>query len=120
MLSALVEAKGNGEKIIAFNPLPEAGLMRFKNPQNVRGVLGKGTALADEFAQIRLGGDLALFQAIGNLLLSFEEDSPGTVLDQDFIEDSTDGFETYAKQLRDLDWAEVGAATGLAREQITR
>jgi molybdopterin-dependent oxidoreductase alpha subunit len=80
MLSALEEAKAHGAKIIAVNPLPEAGLMRFKNPQNVRGVVGKGTPLADEFAQIRLGGDLAFFQALGHLLLQWEEEAPGTIV----------------------------------------
>src|SRR5208283_4706183 len=33
MLLALQRAKRNGCKIVAINPLPEAGLMRFKNPQ---------------------------------------------------------------------------------------
>ncbi|GAB2987873.1 FdhF/YdeP family oxidoreductase [Amycolatopsis acidiphila] len=120
MLSALEEAKAGGAKVIAVNPLPEAGLMRFKNPQSPRGVVGKGTALADEFAQIRLGGDLALFQAIGHLLLSWEDAAPGTVLDHDFIDGSSHGFEDYAKHLREIDWAAVDEATGLAREQIVR
>ncbi|GHF61990.1 molybdopterin-dependent oxidoreductase alpha subunit [Amycolatopsis bartoniae] len=120
MLSALEEAKAGGAKVIAVNPLPEAGLLRFKNPQNPRGVLGKGTALADEFAQIRLGGDLALFQAVGHLLLSWEEAAPGTVLDHEFIEGSSHGFEDYAKHLREIDWAAMDAATGLSREQIVR
>jgi molybdopterin-dependent oxidoreductase alpha subunit len=120
MLSALEEAKAGGARIIAVNPLPEAGLMRFKNPQNPRGVVGKGTALADEFAQIRLGGDLALFQAIGHLLLSWEDAAPGTVVDHEFIEGSAHGFEDYAQNLRELDWAAIRQATGLAREQIVR
>ena len=37
MLSALEEAKGRGAKIIAINPLQEAGLVRFKNPQTSQG-----------------------------------------------------------------------------------
>ena len=64
MLSALEEAKRSGATIVAVNPLPEAGLLRFKNPQAPRGIVGRGTALADHFLQIRLDGDLALFQAI--------------------------------------------------------
>src|SRR5206468_3958188 len=36
MLSALEDAKRNGATIVAVNPLPEAGLMRYKNPQKVR------------------------------------------------------------------------------------
>ncbi|WP_414940587.1 FdhF/YdeP family oxidoreductase [Amycolatopsis sp. cmx-11-51] len=120
MLSALEEAKGNGAQIVAVNPLPEAGLMRFKNPQNVRGVIGRGTPLADEFAQIRLGGDLALFQAIGHLLLRWERETPGTIVDRAFVESSTEGFDAYANHLREIDWTEVAAATGLPREQIER
>ncbi|MET0295852.1 MAG: FdhF/YdeP family oxidoreductase [Microbacterium sp.] len=69
MLSALEKAKQRGATIIAVNPLPEAGLVRFENPQTVRGVAFGGTKLADEFVQIRLGGDQALFQAIGKHLL---------------------------------------------------
>ena len=46
-----------------MNPLPEAGLKRYKNPQKVKGVAGKGTEIADQFLQIRLGGDMALLQA---------------------------------------------------------
>ncbi|WP_394613148.1 FdhF/YdeP family oxidoreductase [Lentzea sp. JNUCC 0626] len=114
MLSALEDAKKNGAKIIAINPLPEAGLMRFKNPQNVAGVVGKGTALSDEFVQIKVGGDQALFQAIGHLLLQWDK------LDKTFIEAKTHGFEEYAESLRELDWDGVLTATGLTREQITK
>ncbi|MCZ9337312.1 hypothetical protein NGM37_05910, partial [Streptomyces sp. TRM76130] len=46
-LSALEAAKRNGARIIAVNPLPEAGLLRFKNPQKPRGVIGRGVQIAD-------------------------------------------------------------------------
>ncbi|MGW4214059.1 FdhF/YdeP family oxidoreductase [Lentzea sp. NPDC004789] len=114
MLSALEDAKKNGAKIIAVNPLPEAGLMRFKNPQNVAGVVGRGTALCDEFVQIRVGGDQALFQAIGHLLLQWDK------VDREFISAKTHGFDAYAEHLAELDWDAVLTATGLTREQITR
>ncbi|MEU4802726.1 FdhF/YdeP family oxidoreductase [Actinosynnema sp. NPDC023587] len=112
MLSALEEAKKTGAKIVAVNPLPEAGLLRFKNPQNVRGVVGAGTQLADEFLQIRLGGDQALFQAVGNLLLSWD------AADDAFVAGYTNGFAEYAEHVRDLDWDAVDTATGLPREQV--
>ena len=35
MLTALEEAKRRGASIVAINPLPEAGLIRFRNPQTV-------------------------------------------------------------------------------------
>ncbi|PPK69044.1 molybdopterin-dependent oxidoreductase alpha subunit [Actinokineospora auranticolor] len=120
MLSALEVAKRGGTRIVAVNPLPEAGLLRFKNPQNARGLVGKGTELADEFCQIRLGGDQALFQAIGHLLLRWEAEQPGTVVDRSFVESRTEGFEEYAASVRSVDWAEIGVATGLPQEQIER
>ena len=64
MLTALEEAKKNGAKIIAINPLKEAGLVRFKNPQNPKGMVGPGTGMADLHLPVRINGDLALFQAI--------------------------------------------------------
>ena len=118
MLSALETAKRNGAVIVSVNPLPEAGLMRFRNPQHVRGVLGSGTGLADDHLQVRLGGDLALFQAVGRLLLEMEAENPGTVVDADFVAEHTSGFEEYASHVRGVDWDEVLTATGLQRAQI--
>ena len=69
MLTALEEAKMAGASIVAVNPLPEAGLINFKNPQRVRGLIGKGTDLADQFLQIRLAGDMALLQAVSKRVL---------------------------------------------------
>ncbi len=112
MLSALELAKKNGAKIVSINPLREAGLGRFKNPQTPRGVVGRGTTLADLHLPIRVNGDLALFQAIGALLLKWD------AVDRDFIEQYTSGFEEYAAHVKDLDWDQVRTATGLSRDQI--
>ncbi|MGW1795684.1 FdhF/YdeP family oxidoreductase [Streptomyces sp. NPDC001984] len=120
MLSALEETKRNGGKVVAVNPLPEAGLLRFKHPQKARGVIGRGTQIADEFLQIRPGGDLALFQALNRLLLEAEDAAPGTVLDHGFIDASTTGFDEFARLARKTDWDDVLTATGLTREQIER
>ena len=119
MLSALERAKRNGATIIAVNPLPEAGLMRFENPQTVRGVAFGGSKLADEFVQIRLGGDQALFQAIGKHLLEAEE-RDGGVLDHAFIEDHTSGFDAYRQAMRDASWPELVVATGVPEKALRR
>ncbi|TDD32140.1 FdhF/YdeP family oxidoreductase [Actinomadura sp. KC06] len=115
MLSALERAKKEGARIVAVNPLPEAGLMRFKNPQRASGVTGRGTALADRFLQIRLNGDLALFQALNRMLL--ESDAPGAV-DREFLAAHTHGFAEFEKHVLGLDWDDVLEATGLTRAEI--
>ncbi|CAM5602157.1 FdhF/YdeP family oxidoreductase [Streptomyces fumanus] len=117
-LSALEQAKRNGARIIAVNPLPEAGLLRFKNPQKPRGVIGRGVQIADRFLHIKIGGDLALFQGLNRLLLEAEDARPGTVLDQDFIRSSTAGFEEFAQYARSVAWEDIVSATGLTREKI--
>jgi molybdopterin-dependent oxidoreductase alpha subunit len=118
MLSALEETKRNGGQIIAVNPLPEAGLIRFKNPQKVRGIIGRGTTIADQFLHIRPGGDLALFQAVNALLLQDEAAAPGTVLDRDFIDANTTGFAEFAEHVAQISWPEILMTTGLGRDEI--
>jgi molybdopterin-dependent oxidoreductase alpha subunit len=118
MLSALEEAKEAGASIVSVNPLVEAGLMRFKNPQKANGVLGKGTQLTDQYLQIRANGDLALFRMLNRLLLEAEDAAPGTVLDRAFIDEYTAGFDEFAADARTTEWDEVLTATGLPRAEI--
>ncbi|WP_329040890.1 FdhF/YdeP family oxidoreductase [Streptomyces sp. NBC_01422] len=117
-LSALEEAKLNGARVIAVNTLPEAGLLRFKNPQKARGLVGQGVEIADRFLHIRAGGDLALFQGLNRLLLEAEDERPGQVLDHDFIGANTSGFEEFSEHARQISWDDVITATGLTREEI--
>lgn len=114
MLSALEKAKQQGARIVTVNPLPEAGLERFKNPQNARGLAGSGTALTDLFLQIRLGGDQALFRALNRLLVEAD------AVDRPFIDEHTHGYEEFAAAARTTDWDEVLRATGLERAEIDR
>ncbi|CAM5305953.1 FdhF/YdeP family oxidoreductase [Streptomyces hirsutus] len=114
MLSALEKAKANGARIISVNPLPEAGLERFKNPQTPKG-LTTGAALTDLFLQIRLGGDQALFRILNKLIL----DTPGAV-DEDFVREHTHGYEDFAEAARAADWDATLTATGLTREDIEK
>ncbi|MBC7723195.1 MAG: FdhF/YdeP family oxidoreductase [Burkholderiaceae bacterium] len=118
MLTALEDAKKNGAKIVAVNPLPEAGLLRYKNPQTVKGIIGKGTNLADQFLQVRLGGDMALLQAVSKRVLAAEATNPGTVLDHAFLEEHAVGLEEFAAHMALVDDAEVLEATGLTTAEI--
>jgi molybdopterin-dependent oxidoreductase alpha subunit len=118
MLTALEAAKRNGASIVAVNPLPEAGLMRYKNPQKLRGIIGSGTPLADQFLQIRSGGDMALLQAVSKRVLDAEAAKPGTVLDHAFLDEFTLGLDALTEHLGHLDEANVLLATGLTSAEI--
>lgn len=118
MLTALEEAKEAGAQIVAVNPLPEAGLRRYKNPQKVKGVIGRGTQIADQFMQIRIGGDMALLQAVSKRVLDAEAMNPGTVLDHAFLQEHCQGLEELKTHLDRLDEGAVLEATGLGVEEI--
>ena len=122
MLTALERAKDRGARIVAINPLPEAGLQVFKNPQRARGIAGNGTRLADRFLQVRLTGDLALFQAVNRGLVERDEAARAAgappVLDHDFIAAHTDGLDTAAATWRALSWDDIIESTGLDRARI--
>ncbi|WP_120337570.1 FdhF/YdeP family oxidoreductase [Cryobacterium soli] len=118
MLTALEEAKENGAEIVAVNPMPEAGLKRYKNPQRVKGIIGHGTDMADQFVQVRLGGDMALLQAVSKRVLAAEAANPGTVLDHEFLREHCQGLEELTEHLNQVDEKAVLEATGLRAAEI--
>ena len=118
MLTALEKAKKKGAKIIAINPLHEAGLMAFKNPQTVKGFLGIGTQLADLYLQIKINGDMALLKAIEKLLYDAELESPGKVFDNEFIKNKTVGYKEFIDQLKAYNPDELAAECGVGLSEI--
>lgn len=125
MMSALERGKRNGAKLIAINPLPEAGLLNFKNPQDylhpteaVGTLLGKGTHLADLFVPVRIGGDVPLLKGVMKELLEEEDKRPGEVFDHTFIQENTEGFDDMVKDLRAEDWDKIVFESGIGRTQL--
>jgi molybdopterin-dependent oxidoreductase alpha subunit len=118
MLTALQAAKRKGCQIIHINPLPETGLNRFKHPQEVMGMLGSGTALADLFLQVRINGDVALLKGMMKEVLAEETRRPGQVLDQNFIRDKTAGFAEFARALGEVSLDEIVEQSGVTGESL--
>lgn len=129
MMSSLQEAKRNGGKIIAVNPLPEAGLMNFinPNPQHYPNPLefpvalagAKPTPLADLYLPIRIGGDMAFLKGVMKVLLEKEKHSPQPLFDYEFINGKTEGYQDFIANLETIEWKTIIEQSGLSREQIT-
>lgn len=98
MLSALEACKKNGGKIISINPLAEAGLIRFKDPQSVSGLI-TGTSLTDIHLQVKINQDVALLKLLMKKLAALDANGE-EVFDHDFINTYTNGYESF---LTDLD-----------------
>ncbi|HYV09377.1 MAG TPA: FdhF/YdeP family oxidoreductase [Pyrinomonadaceae bacterium] len=113
MLTSLERAKRRGCKLVHINPLPEVGMTRFKHPQDVLGLLGSGTILADLFLQVRINGDVALLKGITKAVLAHEN-----ALDRDFIAQHTTGFDEFVSALQVVSWSEIVEQSGVAREKL--
>jgi molybdopterin-dependent oxidoreductase alpha subunit len=118
MLTALQEAKRNGAKIVAVNPLPEAGLISFMNPQEPLGLLGRATPIADLFLQVRINGDVPLFKGILKALIEFEDREPGSAIAWDYVRANTAGVEALVDHARAASWDEIVRVSGIERSQI--
>lgn len=118
MLTALEKAKANGAKVIAINPIPEAGLMGFVNPKSPRQLFSGGISIADLFLQVQINGDVALLKALMCLLLEEEARTPGAVLDEDFISLHTEGFFELRAHLQSQNVDDLVAAAGVSRADL--
>ncbi len=128
MMSSLQKAKENGAKIISVNPLPEAGLMNFVNPNpdhyasylqfSVSILANKSTHLSDLYLPIRIGGDSAFLKGVLKILLEREKKNPTPVFDYDFINEKTEGFQDFVANLETIDFETIFEQCGLSRRQI--
>ncbi|NER11325.1 oxidoreductase alpha (molybdopterin) subunit [Muriicola jejuensis] len=117
MLSALEKCKAHGGKIVSINPLLESGLVNFRNPQSVKGMLGGGTQLADVHLPVMINQDIPLVKAIMKKLAALDKET-GDVFDHDFIRDYTDGYAELMEDLDRYDLAELIGQTGVGEEAI--
>jgi molybdopterin-dependent oxidoreductase alpha subunit len=124
MLATLEKAKKRGAKMISVNPLPEAGLLNFVNPNPEDSNLlafpfkllaGKGTQLSDLHLPIRINSDMAFLKGLSKILI---ED--GTMIDRKFIEEKTSGFDEFSESLKQVSWEDITEQCGLTLVQITQ
>ncbi|UYZ62344.1 FdhF/YdeP family oxidoreductase [Hymenobacter weizhouensis] len=125
MLTALQKAKRNGAKIISINPLYEAGLLAFKNPQDfmnplraLGALLGDGTPITDIYLQVRINSDQLVLRGLMKCLLEAEALNPGQVLDQEFIREYTTGYPELVETLNNTSWDDIEQTSGLTKAQI--
>ena len=114
MLITLQEAARRGCQIISINPLAETGLKRFRNPQEISGMLGKSTAIATHHVPVRINGDVALLKGIQKAILEI----PSARIDREFIDRYTDGFDAYRTDLEAEQWQAIVDGSGISQAQI--
>lgn len=116
MLATLERAARRGATIVSINPLAEVGLTRFKHPKDVLHLFGSGTKIAKHFVQVRLSGDLAFFKGVCKEIL--EEDARQPVINREFIEQKTHGFDEFRRAVACTSWDQIVEQSGISRGQI--
>ena len=120
MLHPLQEAAQRGVPIITFNPLRERGLERFTNPQNPLQMIAGGTRISSQYHRVRPGGDAAAIIGICKAVIEEDDAAIKTgiarIVDIDFIETHTSGFEEFAAFCREQRWEDLERASGLDRQ----
>ena len=110
----LMACRERGGEVIVINPAREAGLRRFAAPKKPKSLLFGGTEIASDWLQPRIGEDLALFKGLAKVLL--EEG----LIDQEFIDEHTQGFDALAEDLAATSWDEIAERCGIGRPEIER
>jgi molybdopterin-dependent oxidoreductase alpha subunit len=117
MLSALEKCKENGGSIISINPLEEAGLMNFRNPQSLKGLLGSGEQIADVHLAVNINQDIPLLKLILKKLVALDK-AGGNVFDHDFINKYTAGAEALLTNLDNYTDEELLELSGVTMESV--
>lgn len=122
MLGTLREVAKRGGTIVAINPLRERGLERFTSPQSPIEMLSlSSTELASTYYKVRVGGDAAMLKGVMKILLTLHEEAlsqgkPG-VIDEEFINQHTEGFDALKADLESTDWDHILKVSGMTREE---
>jgi molybdopterin-dependent oxidoreductase alpha subunit len=109
-LKYLHEAKRRGARVLVVNAYREPGMERYWIPSNLDSALF-GTRIADRFFMVKVGGDLAFFNAVAKLLIE------RGALAHEFLESATRGFEAYRDALAEQDLDALLALAGVTRAE---
>ena len=120
MLAELQKAHKRGAPIITFNPLRERALERFRSPQHVREMLtSTDTPISTQYHQLQIGGDVAALTGVCKHVLELHSTALAAgqppVLDLDFIDRHTHGFEDFAAFCHAQPWEALERKSGLTR-----
>jgi molybdopterin-dependent oxidoreductase alpha subunit len=124
MLHPLKEAVERGVKIVTFNPIRERGLEVFRDPQSPAEMLHlkQPTQISHQYLQVRAGGDIAAITGLIKHILAAEAKSWAEggrhVLDVDFLEQHTAGFEALKAHVEGMGWDAIEAESGLSRAEL--
>ena len=122
-LHPLTATKERGGKVVTFNPIREAGLVAFVDPQKPLDVLtGRETQISDLYYQLRTGSDTAVLAGLCKVVIEADDAARArgeeAIIDHAFIAEQTHGYAAFEAWARAIGWPEICAESGLSEEDI--
>lgn len=123
MMTELRAASRRGARIVVFNPFKERALERFVAPQSpVEMVTLASTPIATHYHQVKVGGDVAALKGLIKAIIAADDEALATdqprVVDIDFIEGHTHGFQELCLDARGTPWSAIVNESGLSQAQL--
>ena len=120
MLTWLAEAERRGAQLIHINPLLEAASRRTIVPHELVDMATfHTTKIGTMNVQVRIGGDMALLRGVAKAVFEAAEGNPA-VLDREFIEHCTQGFNEYRAIVESTSWSDLVQGSGVAEADIRK
>jgi molybdopterin-dependent oxidoreductase alpha subunit len=120
MLTWLAEAERRGAQLVHINPLIEAASRRTIVPHEFLDMATFHTTKVGTMnVQVRIGGDLAALRGVAKAVFEAAEKDPD-MLDQQFIEHYTHGFDQYRALVQATPWSELVRDAGVDEAAIRR
>ena len=104
-------AKKAGTRIVSINAVREKGLDNYWVPSIVSSAVF-GSKLSDDFIQVRVGGDLALMNAVLKCLIEWE------AIDESYISSYTQGWEELCSTLKQQQMGELLQKSGVSIDEV--
>lgn len=113
MMRSLMNIRRRGGHVLVINPVKEIGLINFSVPSDLRSLLF-GSKIASLYVQPHIGGDIALLTGVARIVLE------KSAIDERFIHEATEGFETYRTHILGTDWEAIERGSGVGRAAIAQ
>ena len=122
-LHPLRDAKKRGGKIVTFKPIIEQGLVAFVDPQNpIDMTTGRQTKISDQYHQLSSGGDVAAIMGICKHVIEADKaaqrNGSKRIIDVAFIDEHTQGFDSFLSSVEAAQWNHIEAGSGLTRQAL--
>ena len=123
MMTSLRNASRRGATIMSFNPFRERALARFQSPPSpVEMASLTSTPISQRIFQVKVGGDAAALKGIIKACIEADRAAvradTARVLDHDFIEGHTHGFDALVADVLAVSWETIERGSGLSRDEL--